>query len=96
MFAIVVRHYPHPEHADAFRDFCRRIAAELQGNTDGLLSIEGYDDAANDCLTIISRWDSAEHAQAGVARLVAVAAEVGPRNPAWSRREDELVRLAGF
>ena len=96
MFAIVVHHYPRDEHLDAFRSFCVRVGDELRDRTPGLLSIEGFDDPDGSCLTIVSRWESREAAEAGVVRLVEVANRVGPRDPAWSLRPDEVARLTSF
>jgi hypothetical protein len=96
MFAIVVHHHPVPEHLDAFRSFCVKVGDGLRDRTAGLLSIEGFDDPANARLTIVSRWDSRESAEAGVVRLIEVANEVGPRDPAWSLRQDEVFQLLSF
>ncbi len=96
MFAIIVHHYPTAEHLDAFRSFCVRVGDELRDRTAGLVSIEGFDDSQSARLTIVSRWESREAAEAGVARLVEAAARVGPRDPAWSLRPDEIARITSF
>lgn len=96
MFAIIVHHYPKPEHLQDFRAFCVKVGDQLRDRTEGLLSIEGFDDPPNTRLTIVSRWASPEAAQAGVIRLRAASADVGPRNPEWSARDDDVHRLVGF
>jgi quinol monooxygenase YgiN len=91
MFVTLVFHHPRPEHLEDFAAFMKRIEAGMQG-TDGLLSIESYKDPGSGDLVAIGRWESPEHAQAGVPKLVAI----GGRDPEWTDRPDDLHRLVSI
>lgn len=85
MFITMAIHRPRPEY---FAAFMGRIEHGMKG-ADGLLSLESFRDPQRDCLVAIGRWESAEHARAGVPRLLAI----GGRAPEWSERPDELYAL---
>ena len=88
MFVTLAFHHPRPEHLEDFAAFMKRIEAGMQG-TDGLLSIESYRDAGSGDLVAIGRWHSAEQAQAGVPKLLAI----GGRVADWTDRPDDLYQL---
>ncbi len=88
MFVTMVFHHPLPEHRAEFLAFMHRIEAAMSG-TEGLASLESYEDTASDRLVAIGRWDSADAAQAGVPRLMAI----GGRNPEWTDQPDEVLQL---
>ena len=88
MFVTMVFHHPSPEHTADFAAFMRTIEEGMAG-TDGLVSLESYRDTVNDQLVAIGRWESAEHAMAGVPKLMAI----GGRDPSWTVRDDEVFQL---
>jgi hypothetical protein len=88
MFVTMAFHYPRAEYLADFIAFMNRIEQGMKG-TDGLVSLESYRDPAKDCLVAIGRWQSPEHAQAGVPKLMAI----GGRKPEWTVQPDDLHRF---
>jgi quinol monooxygenase YgiN len=88
VFVTMVFHHPLPEHRADFLAFMHRVEAAMRG-TEGLVSLESYEDAASDRLVAIGRWESPGSAQAGVPRLMAV----GGRDPGWTAEPDEVFQL---
>jgi quinol monooxygenase YgiN len=90
VFVTMVFHHPLPEHRADFLAFMQRVEEGMRG-TEGLLSLESYEDTAReDRLVAIGRWDSAASAQAGVARLMGI----GGRDPRWTAEPDEVFQLS--
>jgi quinol monooxygenase YgiN len=88
MFVTMVFHHPRPEYVADFIEFMRRIERGMVG-VDGLVSLESYRDMGSGALVALGRWQSPEHAQAGVAKLVAI----GGRKLEWTERPDDFHRL---
>jgi heme-degrading monooxygenase HmoA len=88
MFVTMVFHHPVPDHVADFASFMRTIEDGMAG-TDGLLSLESYRDTVNEQLVAIGRWESAEHAMAGIPRLMSI----GGRDPSWTVHEDQVFQL---
>jgi quinol monooxygenase YgiN len=88
LFVTMVFHHPRPEHVGAFTQFMATIEAGMDG-TDGLVSLESYADPQAARLVAIGRWESAEHAAAGVPKLMSI----GGRQPEWTDQPDEVFRL---
>lgn len=88
MYATIAIHHVRPAHADAFRAFLGRIEDGMAG-TPGLVSLESYEDPRTGDLVAVGRWESAEAAQAGVPRLLAI----GGRDPEWSSASDDVLFL---
>jgi quinol monooxygenase YgiN len=88
MHVTIAMHYPNTEHSDAFFAFMKRVQTAMQG-TPGLASFESFRDVAEPRLVAIARWESPEAFLAAMPRLRAVEG----RDPSWSARPDELLRL---
>lgn len=88
MFVTMVFHHPAAESRASFEEFMTRLEDHMSG-TEGLESIESYHDLARGNLVALARWWSADHAQAGVARLMSF----GGRDPHWTVRDDEVFQL---
>lgn len=91
MFVTLAFHHPRSEHLDDFAAFMKRVEDGMRG-TDGLLSLESFRDSGSGDLVAIGRWQSAEHAQAGVPKLRAI----GGRETDWTERQDDLYRLVAI
>lgn len=88
MFVTLAFNHPLPEHLAEFTAFMGHIERGMKG-TEGLLSLESFQDPTSGDLVAIGRWVSPEHARAGVPRLMAI----GGRDPKWTARPDDLYQL---
>ena len=88
MYVAIAIHYPKPEHVDDFLAFMARVEAGMRG-APGLLSFESWRESDGGRLVGLSRWESGEAFAAALPRLLGI----GGRDPAWSARPDDLLRL---
>ena len=88
MHVAIAIHHPKPEHVQDFLDFMATVEAAMEG-TPGLLSFESWRELSGGRLVGMSRWESPEAFTAALPRILGI----GGRDPAWSARPDELLRL---
>ncbi len=88
MFVTLVFHHVVPEHLDDFARLMSDIEEGMAG-TEGLLTIESYQDPASGDLVALGRWESAAHAQSGIPRLISI----GSRQDHWTSRPDDIFML---
>jgi heme-degrading monooxygenase HmoA len=89
VFVAITIHHHVPEHEQALRAFMKSVA-DAVANVAGLIEFTTCRDVDGLYLAGYSRWESQE---AFRQVLPAIRAHAPCRDPAWTRKPDEAIRL---
>jgi quinol monooxygenase YgiN len=89
MFIAITFHHPHPQHRAELARFMRDVIDGLDGAA-GLLAAEVCEAPDGSHFAGFTQWQSSGDFQRALPTILAFAPQ---RDPAWTTRPDEAIRL---